>query len=222
MCVGSVVWGVLFYGDPDDAYGDHVWAMPFAFMFSIAQFAVTTAWFVTYFLVQAPIHADVRPRNTPRPILSESSQSRDSANSELLPYQLPLPPVPQPDIGETNQERNSRYKQYLFASKYYFLYWVISLVTMLGGFGTKGGMHFLFTAFCVDFFRLPYGAIVRSAINQAGGLLLMVLAGWILIVTFLYVACVMFWMFMFVCFQYWVLDVLCVSRRCPAGHASPM
>ena len=158
-----LAWMILFYGDPDDPcksqiawclfcidnflliadedYG--VWAEIIAHLLCLCQFGITVIWFACFWVIHAPIVAVYPRRTIPKPIPSEKPPEKEYG-VELEPHEIPLPPLPVRDPGESIAQRKERIIAYVKASQYYVIYTLISFIALCGG----PGLHWMLTFWC--------------------------------------------------------------------------
>ena len=99
-------------------------------------------WSVNFWLIQAPIKAVYEKRKMPEPIPSDPPPEKPPGVA-LEPYEIPLPPMPVPDPGESMAQKKTRLLAYGQAANYYLIYTLVSFICLCGG----PGLHFLLTLF---------------------------------------------------------------------------
>jgi len=136
----------------------------------ILQFFFAVWWCCTYYLVEAPI----RVKFAAKIQTTAGGGRKKNPVDDLLPvYAKELPPVPVPPKIKTYKEWLAEQKSYAWNMKYRIFMMSLSFCAMLGG----PEAQFLIFFWVVDYFRLPYGAIVMAAIANAGRNLLLILCG---------------------------------------------
>ena len=144
LAVMTIAWMVLFYGDPEDPYNDYgVWAEIVAHLLALCQFGITCVWLAIFWLIQAPMVAVYPKHQAPKPTPSAPAPVKGLGES-LEPYEIPLPPMPVRDPGESAGEKKVRIQCLMRASKYHLTYTIISFVALCGG----PGLHWMLTFWC--------------------------------------------------------------------------
>ena len=116
---------------------------------------------VNYWLIQAPIHAVYQKHKAPDPIPSDPPPEK-AAGEELEPYEIPLPPRPVHDPGESAAEKTVRLKAFANASLYYLIFTLISFVSLCGG----PGMHFFLGCFCECANSLAWSLLLTACVDR--------------------------------------------------------
>lgn len=171
----TLTWMALFYGKADDPYGEYgAWAEAVAHLLCLCHFLIVCVWLASYWLIHAPILAVYPKRIPPKPISSDSPPEKDFG-VELQPFEIPLPPMPVRDPGESAAEKKTRLIAYAWASRYCICYTLLSFVALCGG----PGLHWLLTFWWVEYFWLPYGEVVRIAVINIRSIVGTLLIGWV-------------------------------------------
>jgi len=160
----SWILTMIFYGEHSDPYAMAP-AMEWVNRFVIfIHFCLASFWCSSYCVVEAPILLGIKLPDPPPPVKYVYIDPLTPA------YELPLDPVPEPPVEETEMERLERRLTVAIFSIQPIVFTLFSFL---------GVVHSPFWTFfwALNYLRLPWGAVTLRAFLKAGPPLTMVLAG---------------------------------------------